>query len=1030
MNKTKFLLIILLFLFVFSDKSNAQGKVLKGSALFGNLRARHIGPAVMSGRITDIDVVTSKPEIIFIGTAGGGVWKSNSAGAILTPIFDDYTMSIGKITIDQDHPDTVWVGTGETWVRNSVSVGTGIYKSTNGGTTWKLKGLEQSERISDILINPENPDIIFVGALGHLWNANEERGVYKTIDGGTTWEKILYVDSNTGCADLAMDPENPEVIYASMWDYRREPDFFTSGGPGSGLYKSNDGGESWSKIHQGLPDETLGRMAVAVAPSNGEVLYLSVETKDKYKKGLYRSSDSGASWKKINSDFNNTVRPFYFSNITIDPTNDSVVYKCGLDLTISKDGGDSFRGVGSGVHSDIHDVWVDPNNSKHVIIGTDGGVYESLDGGYMFKMFMNLPVSQFYHVSVDMEEPFNVYGGLQDNGSWYAPSRSPGGIQNKDWKMTYGGDGFYSFRHPEDNDIIYTEYQGGEILRYNEKTGQAKSIKPYPLDEEIDLRFNWNAPIHISPNNAERMYFGSQFLLMTEDRGESWSTISPDLTTNNPEKQRQKKSGGLSIDNSTAENNTTIYTIAESPMDEKVIWVGTDDGNLQVSLNSGQSWTNKVANIDVPEGTWVSFIESSNHKRERVYVTFDGHRTGDMNSYLFVTHDLGESWTQLTTEDVQGYCLSIREDLENPDLIFLGTEFGLYISIDGGRNWSRFKNNVPKVAIRDMVIHPRENSLVMATHGRGVIILDDISPMRELTPEIISKKIHFFSTEPTLLKDPGSGSNWFGGAGNFVGSNPSESAEIIYYMSKRHTFGKMFLEIFDEDGTFIRDLPAGKSAGINIISLPIRSDKPKAPPTNNRMALVGSMFGPALPAGKYTVKMTKGKETFESSFELKYDPKSHYSIDDRKIQFEYTIMLYDMSESIAYIYYALSEITEQARKLSEKNQKLEKKLDALADQSKKFGGSLVSLGGDFYVDEKEEQIGELVSQLYRYISTYPGRPSDSQIKRALYLEEKLNEVMGRFDEITSGNLRKINDKLAKAGADPISFQSKDDFLDD
>jgi len=1030
MNKTKFLLVILLFLSVISFDTYSQGKVLKGNALFGNLRARHIGPAVMSGRISDIEVVNSKPEIIFIGTSGGGVWKSNSAGAILSPIFDDYTMSIGKITVDQNHPDTVWVGTGETWVRNSVSVGTGIYKSTNGGTTWELKGLEESERISDIIINPENPDIVIVGAMGQLWNANEERGVYKTEDGGATWEKVLYVDPNTGCADLAIDPENPEILYASMWDHRREPDFFTSGGPGSGIYKSIDGGKSWSKIHSGLPEETLGRMAVAVAPSNGGVVYLSVEVKDKNKKGLYKSFDSGANWKKINSDFNNTVRPFYFSNITIDPTNDSILFKCGLDLIISKDGGDSFRTVASGVHSDIHDVWVDPNNNKHVIIGTDGGVYESLDGGYLFKMFMNLPVSQFYHVSVDMEEPFNVYGGLQDNGSWYAPSRSPGGIQNQDWKMTYGGDGFYSFRHPEDKDIIYTEYQGGEILRYNVKTGQAKSIKPYPLDEDTDLRFNWNAPIHLSPNNAERMYFGSQFLLMTEDRGESWSTISPDLTTNNPEKQRQKKSGGLSIDNSTAENNTTIYAIAESPVDEKVIWVGTDDGNLQLSQNSGQSWTNMVENIDAPAGTWVSFVEASSHSRERAYVTFDGHRAGDMKPYLFVTNDLGNSWTPLVTEDIEGYCLSVREDLKNPDLIFLGTEFGLYITIDGGKNWARFKNNLPKVGIRDMVIHPRDNSLVMATHGRGVIILDDITPMRKLTPEVIAKKIHFFDTEPTLLKDPGSGSNWFGGAGNYVGSNPSESAEIIYYMSKRHTFGKMFLEIYDEEGNFIRDLPAGKSAGVNIVSLPIRSDKPKAPPTNNRMALVGSMFGPALPAGEYVVKMTKGKETFESSFELIYDPKSHYPIDDRKVQYEYTIMLYDMSESLAYIYYALGEITEQARALAEKNEKLKKKLDILADQAEKFGGSLVSLGGDFYVDEEEEQLGELVSQLYRYVSTFPGRPSDSQIKRALYLEEKLNEVMIKFDEISTDDLLKINDKLTKAGAVSISFQTKDEFLDD
>jgi photosystem II stability/assembly factor-like uncharacterized protein len=1028
MYKSRYIIALLCLIIIPQMDGYSQQKPLKGKALFGSLRARHIGPAVMSGRISTLDAVASKPEIMYIGTASGGLWKSNSAGASLSPIFDDYTMSIGKIRIDQQHPDTVWVGTGETWVRNSVSIGTGIYRTTNGGTTWEFKGLEKSERISSIIIDKNNPNVIYVGVLGSLWNSSEERGIYKTDNGGNTWEKIFYIDGNTGCADMDVDPENPDILYAAMWDFRRKPDFFTSGGPGSGLYKSIDGGQSWNKIQNGLPDETMGRMSVSVAPSNNNIVYATVEVKDKSKKGLYKSSDAGNSWERINGDFNTTVRPFYFSRMAVDPLNDSIVFKCGLDLTISKDGGSSFRTVGSNVHSDIHDVWIDPNNTKHIIIGTDGGVYESYDGGYLFKMYMNLPVSQFYHVSADMEKPFNVYGGLQDNGSWYGPSRSAGGITNQDWKMTYGGDGFYSFRHPGDKDIIYAEYQGGEIIRYNEKTGQAKSIKPYPEADQPDFRFNWNAPVHISPNNAERMYFGSQFLLKTEDRGESWVRISPDLTTNDPDRQRQKQSGGLSIDNSTAENNTTIYSISESPKDAKVIWVGTDDGYVQVTENGGDTWNNVTVNMPgIQPGTWISFIDASHHNRNVAYVTVDGHRTGDMKSYLYKTSDLGKTWEQLATEDVNGYCLSVREDLVNPELVFLGTEFGLYVSVDSGRSWSRFENNLPRVGIRDMVIHSRDHALVMASHGRGIIIIDDITPLRQIKPEITEEDLYFFNTEPTVLKDPGSGTSWYSGAGNFVGANPAETAKIVYYMKKRHTFGKMYLEIYDSEGNFIREAPAGKSAGINIVEIPIRSPKPKAPPTNNRMALAGSLFGPSLPAGMYKVKLIKGKNLYESQFELAYDPGSPYSTEDRKVQYEYTIKLYNMTEDLAYIYYALQEMTKQAKARAESDEKQSKKLLAFAEITENLAGSLVSLGGDFYVDE-DEQIGELISQLYRYVSSYPGRPSDSQIARAEILEGKLESVREKFQILVTINLQKINDRLLKNDLQPISYLPKDDFL--
>lgn len=423
---------------------------------FGDLSARSIGPAVMSGRITDIEAVNNDPQTVYIGAANGGVWKSNNAGANFRPVFDDHTLSIGQLAVDQAHPDTIWVGTGEIWTRNSVSVGTGIYVSTNGGSRWKAKGLDNTERISGIAIHPENSATIYVGAQGHLWGANEDRGVYKTTDFGTTWERVLYVDENTGCADLVMHPTNPDILFATMWEHRRSADFFNSGGMGSGLYKTTDGGKNWAKVTAGLPSGQLGRLGVAIAPSNPDKMYLTVESeKDK---GLYHSEDGGDSWTFVSSDFGVTVRPFYFSRIVVDPNDENKIYKAGLNLSISDDGGNSFRAVGSGVHSDVHDVWIDPSNSGFVYVGTDGGGYRSLDGGYQFEMFMNLPLSQFYHVTVDDAKPFNVYGGLQDNGSWVAASASSGGIENKDWQVVSWGDGFRVYRHPADENIVYTEY--------------------------------------------------------------------------------------------------------------------------------------------------------------------------------------------------------------------------------------------------------------------------------------------------------------------------------------------------------------------------------------------------------------------------------------------------------------------------------------------------------------------------------------------------------------------------------------------
>jgi photosystem II stability/assembly factor-like uncharacterized protein len=1021
----KFILTLVVALSASAGWSQSE---VTGKALFSGLRARHIGPSVMSGRISDIEVVNKKPQVIYVGTAGGGVWKSISAGANFRPVFDDYTMSIGKITLDQNHPDTVWVGTGEPWVRNSVGVGTGLYKTTNGGTSWEFMGFKDSEHISDILISPTDGNTVYVGVQGQLWSANQERGVYKTTDGGKTWTRILFVDENTGCADMDMDPKNPNILYAAMWSHRRYPDFFDSGlTGGSALYKSTDGGKTWNKIHNGLPKTKLGRIGIAVAPSNTNVLYASVEAEGNENKGLYKSTDGGANWTKVNSDFSNTVRPFYFSRITIDPTNENNLIKCAFVPIISTDGGIKFRGMGS-PHADVHAAWFDVNNPKHILLGTDGGVYESYDQGYTFRMWGNIPVGQFYHVSVDNETPYNIYGGLQDNGSWYGPSQKPGGIMNSDWKLSFYGDGFYSHRHPTNPDVIYAEAQGGYMSRINRQTGLSKSIKPYPQAGDPKLRFNWNTPIVQSPNKADRIYSSAQFLYMSDDMGDTWKKISPDLTTNDPKRQRQKQTGGISIDNSSAENNTTIYAVAESPLDEKTIWAGTDDGLLHVTTNQGGTWTNVGKNIaGLPVGNWCSYVEPGHFDRNTAYVTFDNHRNGDKKTYVYKTIDGGKTWTSLATSDLEGHAYVIREDLKNPDLLFLGTEFGLYISIDGGKKWNRFDNNFPKVAVHDMVIHPKEDALVVATHGRAIIIIDDITPLRQVNADVLAKSIHFFETKPTVLRDPESSTgNPSPGDDQFYGENPNTNARIVYYMNKRHTFGKMSIEVYDQNDRLIKELPAGKSAGINVVEMPLNLERPRVPPSDTREAVGGSIVGPALPAGTYKVKVIKGKEEHWTSFTLTYPEKSPYTAEDRKVQQETTMRLYNMSENLAYIYDSQVELIKGANTALEQNPKLSKVIKPYIQEVETQNALIVFKGGDFYV-ATEERLTERVAELYGQINGFPGRPGPTQLERVTNLSMEVGDIQKKFDELRGEKLQKINNAIEKSKLGPIKVQTEEDF---
>jgi photosystem II stability/assembly factor-like uncharacterized protein len=987
---------ILGFYLGFAACLHAQEEPIKVESYLGDMKARQIGPALMSGRVIDLEPHPTNSRIFYVGSAGGGVWKTQDGGVSFNPIFDDHCQSIGAIEVDPTDPDnTIYVGTGEIWTRNSVTIGDGLYRSTDGGSNWTKIGFENAERIASVIVNPEDPQEIFVGVLGALWSDSEERGIYKTTDGGANWEKVLYVDESTGCADMAMDPNDPNVLYASMWEFRRTAWSFNSGGDNSALYKSVDGGKTWNKIHNGFPKGKLGRLGIAVAHSNPQVLYTVIEAEEDSRKGLYRSDDAGASWKQLNNDFGITVRPFYFSRINVDPRDENVIVKGGLSGSISRDGGETFKDLG-GMHADIHDVIFDIKDSDRIYAGTDGGVYRSYDGGTTFEMVKDLPLSQFYHISIDDAEPYNVYGGLQDNGSWTGPSQSGGGITAADWTSVGYGDGFRVLKHPTKN-IIYSEMQGAEnVWRYDGDKGVVKTVQPLAKEGDPKLRFNWNAPMATSPHNPDRFYMGSQFLHRSNDMGDTWEIISPDLTTNDKSKQKQENSGGLSKDNSGAENYTTIFTITESPLNEEVIWVGTDDGNVQVSRNGGKTWTNTTPNIEgLPANMWVYHIEASVHGEGTAYAVFNAYTRGDMKPYAYKTTDFGETWVSIISDDIPVFARSIQEDFENEDLLFLGTEFGLYVTLDGGKSWSRFDNNVPAVAIHHLEMHPKTNDIVMGTHGRGVIIIDDVSPLREISQEVLDKKLHFFESKPFVMKESsGSFGEKSGYQTEWYGRNPSSNAQIRYILPKRHTFGKMTMEIQDLEGNKITTIGPGKNKGINTVSWNYTTKNPKV--AKGKTFSFSGFTAPRVPAGQYKAVITKGKDVFEHVFTVENDPKVGLSEEDYALKHSTTMKVYDMTEELAYMVYRLDAYYDSS-KVS--NEKLAKQLDELKK-------TLVVTSGDNYVGAAEPQLREKMADLYSKVANSYDVPSQAELDNLAAIEQRFEEAKENFEKLE----KKIKEK--------------------
>jgi len=997
------------------------------SETFSGLDARPIGPAVMSGRIAALDVVAEKGRLtVYVGSASGGVWKSVNGGTTFKPVFDKHTQSIGAVTIDPSNAKTIWVGTGESWVRNSVSVGDGIYRSTDGGDNWEHLGLKDTERIARIIVDRKNGNTVYACGTGHLWNSNAERGVFKTTDGGRTWQKILYSNEDTGCAMMDADPQDSNTLYAAMWQFRRQPYTFTSGGPASGLFKTTDGGATWKRLTKGLPAGDLGRIAVAVAPSNSKIVYAVVEAK---RSALFRSEDAGETWTEMNNSAGIIGRPFYFANMYVDPKDEKRVYKPTTNLSVSDDGGKTFSTIAGSVHSDFHAIWINPANPEQIYVGTDGGLYSSEDRGSTWRFYGNLPLSQFYHVSYDMRQPYNVYGGLQDNSTWYGPSRAVSGIRNRDWRSVLGGDGFWAFEDPSDPDYIYAEYQGGNLARINRRTLETRTIKPLAAAGE-KLRFNWNAPIHVSPTEKSTIYFGSQFLFRSRNQGDSWERISPDLTTNDPAKQRQEESGGLTIDNSDAEAHTTIYTISESPQNAQTIWVGTDDGNLQVTRNGGKNWTNVVTNIKgLPKHTWVSTVEASRFDAATAYATFDGHAGGDMNTYVYRTNDYGKTWQPLMTPDIKGYAHVVKEDTVNKDLLFVGTEFGLFISVDGGRQWAQFKGgNMPAVAVRDIAIHPRESDLILATHGRGIWIVDDITPLRALTPDVLAMDATFINTRPSVLSIPASEFG-FNGDAEYTGRSANEDAQITYYQKKRHIFGDLKFEIYDAAGNLVSTLAGGKRRGLNRVEWSMRMKAPKVPPAAGLVPNFFALVGPRVLEGTYTVKMIKNKETYTTQLQLVSDPRSKHTKDDRKLQFDTVMRLYDMLGQLTYVADNITEARNQTRERAAKldaNDPARKQLENLTASLEAIRAKLVATreGGGI---TGEEKIREKMGALYGAVNGYEGKPSQSQIERISALGKELDAVVAAFDALAKKELAAANAALEGKQLAPIVLMTKADW---
>ncbi len=905
---------------------------------FSRLEYRSIGPAIMGGRIADVEGIPGDTNVVYVASASGGLWKTINGGVTWKPIFERQgTLSIGDIALAPSNPEVVWVGTGESAVRNSVSFGDGVYKSTDGGKTWQHMGLKDTERVSAIAIHPQNPDIVYIGALGHAFGPNDERGVFMTTDGGKTWTKTLYIDNQHGVADLEIDSTNPNILYAGMWSFERKPWTHRSGGEKGGVYKSIDGGRTWNKLSNGLP-KLMGRIGVRVAPSNPNVVYVIVESKDGT---LYRSDDRGETFRQVSKNTDIVSRGFYYTRLRVDPTNENRIYAVASTLFTSVDGGRTFRSITGRTHIDFHALWIDPKNPKRMWHGQDGGIAVSYDSGETWEAVYNIPLGQFYQIHADNRQPFYyVMGGLQDNGSWTGPSRTrePAGIMNDDWRMVSFGDGFYVINHPDNPDHYLSESQGGDIVWTDLNTREQQSINPWgrgsgggPAAGQ-KYRFNWNTPIVFSPHDKTTVYFAGNVVFKTPDFGKTWEQISPDLTTNDPEKLKDA-GGPIAIENSTAEYHSTIITIAESPAQKGHIWAGTDDGNLQLTTDGGKNWSNLIKNVSgIGNNSPVSHVEPSRTSAGTAYVSFDRHMFDDFRPYIFKTTNAGKSWANISGNlPAKAYVQVVREDPKNTNLLYAGTELGLFASYNGGKDWIPLNlKNLPNVSVHDIMVHPRENDLILATHGRSIWIFDDASVIQQMTQQILNSNAHLFPTRPGL-RYSARFTRYGIGEKLFTGPNPTPGALITYYLKdKLDEKATLKLQVFDRDGKLIQDIERpSREKGLNRMAWNLRLGGPEVrrPPSEQQIAFGGGPRGPQVLPGTYTVKLTVNDKVFEQPVEVRLDPGIKTTVAELREAQEMQVKLRDMQTTINLSLRFLDSLKEQLKQTQTTMKTLHKEPD-------------------------------------------------------------------------------------------------------
>lgn len=1029
-----FSIILTLLIVVFSSLMTAaqdKNENKLDDTFLKNLQFRSIGPANMGGRIDDIAVVESNPSTFYVGAATGGVWKTTNNGTTFDPIFDGQgSTSIGDIAIAASDPSIIWVGTGEPNNRQSSSWGDGVYRSYDAGKTWANMGLRDTKHISKVVIDSRDPNIVYVAAVGHLWGSNKERGVFKTTDGGKTWNNVLFINEDTGVIDLVMDPESPMTIYAAAYQRRRTPWGFNGGGAGSALHKTVDGGATWAKLTKGLPEGITGRIGIDIYRRNPNILYLLVENA---KGGTFRSDDRGETWRKMNDL---TSRPMYYSKVRIDPNNDQRIWQLAANMYNSDDGGKTWvSNLVQRIHGDYHTLWINPANSNHVLAGSDGGIHISYDRGRTWDFINTIPLGQFYEVSMDNEKPFRVYGGLQDNGSWSGPSGTLNqeGITNDDWFRIGGGDGFYSVVDPTDPSIVYVESQNGTVSRLELKTGERKSIKPEARPGEKRHRFDWNSPIVISPHNNQTIYFGGNRVFRSTDRGNTW-TWSDDLTKNLdrdklpimgvlPDKTTLSRHDGV-------ETFGHVVTLAESTIKEGLLYAGTDDGNLQVSRDSGKTWKNVTDKVPgVPRNTYVSRVVPSRYAEGTAYVTLDGHRADDYGTYVFMTTDFGESWKPIKSNLPSGVTARvIREHPRNQHLLFLGTEFGAYVSFDRGGRWTRLKGNLPLVRVDDIQIHARDNALVLATHGRSVWVLDDLSPLERASESILSSNIHLFevaaATHFRLYGRKGNtGHKWF------AAPNPPYGAVINYYV-KDAPKEEVKLTITDTSGAVVRDLKGSKEAGLNRVVWDLRLNPP-APPLPGQPEGGGGFFGaprgPRVRPGEYVIKISAGDKSATANVLVQEDPRIQIVEADRSKLNDAIARVYGLQKSasaarttmqglrtqITALQNSLKDNPEVSKPLNDSVQKLTEQLTAI---QKKLVSTpdMTGNAGPALPDEPRPLLNQITSIAFG-LDSYTAAPTNDEMIRIDDLSKQLRDFIAELSKFVGEDVNNLNKQLRDGG---------------